>query len=177
MLFRSKDEVLILYMQDHQVRRVRLNARHPAKVTPTWHGDSVGHYEGDTLVIDTVGVVAGQAAVLDQFGTPFSDALHVVERYRMIDYAQARTAQDRALREYGPPATEQGAIVDRNYKGQGLQVRFTVEDKNMFVKPWSGLATYLRAGGEWVENVCAENIHEYYAAKDTEVPQAAKPDF
>ena len=114
-MLQKKDEVLILYMQDHQVRRVRLNARHPAKVTPTWHGDSVGHYEGDTLVIDTVGVVAGQAAVLDQFGTPFSDALHVVERYRMIDYAQARTAQDRALREYGPPATEQGAIVDRNY--------------------------------------------------------------
>jgi hypothetical protein len=176
-MLRTKDEVLILYMQDHQVRHVRLNGQHPAHVTPTWHGDSVGRYEGDTLVIDTVGVIAGAAAVLDQFGTPFSSALHVVERYRMIDYAEAHTAQDRALREYGPPATEQGAIVDRDYKGKGLQVRFTVEDKNMFVMPWSGLATYLHASGEWVENVCAENIHEYYAARDTEVPQADKPDF
>jgi hypothetical protein len=176
-MLQTSDEVLMLYMQDHQVRHVRLNGRHPAHVTPNWHGDSVGHYEGDTLVIDTVGVTAGPAAVLDQFGTPFSGALHVVERYRMIDYADARAAQERALREYGPPATEQGAIVDRDYKGKGLQVRFTVEDKNMFVMPWSGLATYLRAAGEWVENVCAENIHEYYAAKDTDVPQTAKPDF
>ena len=128
-------------------------------------------------MIDTIGVVAGAAAVLDQFGTPFSSALHVVERYRMGDYAEAHAAQDRALREYGPPATEQGAIVDRDYKGKGLQVRFTVEDKTMFIKPWTGLATYLHASGEWVENVCAENIHEYYAAKDTEVPQADKPDF
>jgi hypothetical protein len=176
-MLQTSDEVLMLYMQDHQVRHVRLNGRHPAHVTPNWHGDSVGHYEGDTLVIDTVGVTAGPAAVLDQFGTPFSGALHVVERYRMIDYADARAAQERALREYGPPATEQGAIVDRDYKGKGLQVRFTVEDKNMFVMPWSGLATYLHAAGEWVENVCAENIHEYYAAKDTEVPQAAKRDF
>jgi len=176
-MLQRKDEVLILYMQDHQVRHVRLNSQHPARVTPTWHGDSIGHYEGGTLVIDTVGVVAGDAAVLDQFGTPFSGALHVVERYRMVNYADARVAQDRALREYGPPATEQGAIVDRNYNGKGLQVRFTVEDKNMFIMPWSGLATYLHAAGEWVENVCAENIHEYYAAKDTEVPQALKPDF
>jgi hypothetical protein len=29
---------------------------HPAQVTPSWYGDSVGHYEGDTLVVDTVGV-------------------------------------------------------------------------------------------------------------------------
>ena len=41
---------------DHEVRRVRLNRPHPAHVTPSWYGDSVGHYEGDTLVIDTVGV-------------------------------------------------------------------------------------------------------------------------
>lgn len=176
-MLQTKDEVLILYMQDHQVRHVRLNGQHAAHVTPTWQGDSVGRYEGDTLVIDTVGVIAGAAAVLDQFGTPFSGALHVVERYRMIDYSEAHAAQDRALREYGPPATEQGAIVDRDYKGKGLQVRFTVEDKNMFVTPWSGLATYVHASGEWVENICAENIHEYYAASDTKVPQADKPDF
>ena len=172
-MLQTKNEVVMLYMQDHQVRHVRLDSKHPAHVKPTWNGDSIGHYEGDTLVIDTVGVIAGPANVLDQFGTPFSDALHVVERYRMIDYADARRAQDRALREYGPPATEQGAIVDRNYKGKGLQVRFTVEDKNMFVKPWSGLATYLHAAGEWVENVCAEN-NQHFGFK---TPAADKPDF
>jgi hypothetical protein len=39
------------------------------------------------------------------------------------------------------------------------------------------LATYLHAAGEWVENVCAENIHEYYSGKDTDVPQAGEADF
>jgi len=176
-MLQQKDHVVILYMQDHQFRRVRLNQPHPARVTPTWHGDSVGHYEGDTLVIDTVGVKVGPVPILDMYGTPYSEALHVVERYRSIDYETAREAQERNEREYGHPATEQAASIDVNYKGKGLQVQFTVEDKNVFTMPWSGSATYRRAGGEWVENVCAENTREYYAGKDTAVPQSDKPDF
>ena len=46
------------------VRRVRMNQLHPAQVTPSWYGDSVGHYEGDTLVIDTVGVKTGPLAMV-----------------------------------------------------------------------------------------------------------------
>jgi hypothetical protein len=38
---------------------VRLHDSHPEPLTPSWYGDSVGHYEGDTLVIDTVGVIGG----------------------------------------------------------------------------------------------------------------------
>jgi hypothetical protein len=53
----------------------------------------------------------------------------------------------------------------------------TVDDPKEFTHPWSGLATYLQAQGEWVENVCAENTHEYYSAHDTEVPQSKTPDF
>jgi hypothetical protein len=58
---------------------------HPAHVTPSRYGDSVGHYEGDTLVIDTVGIKIGPFAMVDMFGTPHTEALHVVERYRLID--------------------------------------------------------------------------------------------
>src|ERR1700682_2829815 len=54
-MFQQPDKITMIYQQDHQVRHVRMNAQHPAKVTPTWYGDSVGHYEGDTLVIDTAG--------------------------------------------------------------------------------------------------------------------------
>src|ERR1700733_13286924 len=55
-LLQQPDKITILYSNDHEVRHVRLNQPHPADVTPSWYGDSVGHYEGDTLVIDTVGV-------------------------------------------------------------------------------------------------------------------------
>ena len=71
----------MLYLHDHEVRQVRLNQPHPVNVTPSWYGDSVGHYEGGALVIDTVGVKRGHYPMLDMYGTPFSDALHVVERY------------------------------------------------------------------------------------------------
>src|SRR5438270_9457056 len=175
-VIQKKDEVIMLFMQDHQIRRVRLNGTHPPKVTPSWYGDSVGHYEGDTLVVDTVGYKLGPAPIVDLFGSPFSEGLHVTERYRLIPYEAAREAQQRNVRDAGPVATEQAATIDESYKGKGLQAQFTVEDKNVFNTPWSGAATFRRAAS-WVENVCAENTHEYYAAKDTDVPHADKPDF
>src|SRR5258708_2188591 len=58
-LLQRPDKITILYNYDHQVRQVRLNQAHPAHVTPSWYGDSVGHYEGDTLIIDTVGIDIG----------------------------------------------------------------------------------------------------------------------
>ncbi len=176
-VLQEKDQVTFLYMQDHQVRRVRLNAAHPAEISPSAHGDSVGHYEGDTLVVDTIGVKAGPVPLLDQYGTPYSETMHVVERYRLVDYETAKAAQDRNEREYGPPTTEQAAVVDPAYRGKGLQARFIVEDPRYFTMPWMGLATYRRAGGAWIENVCAENVREYYANRDTPVPRAERPDF
>src|SRR5271170_3950957 len=54
--FHPLDLQKTVYNYDHQVRRVRMNQPHAAQVLPSWYGDSVGHYEGDTLVIDTVGI-------------------------------------------------------------------------------------------------------------------------
>src|ERR1700680_271268 len=70
-----KDEIVMLYPQDDQVRRVRMNGIHPKKLTPSAMGDSVGHYEGDTLVIDTVGIEVGPGTMVDRYGTPQSEAL------------------------------------------------------------------------------------------------------
>ena len=55
-MLQKPEKITILYESDNQVRHVRMNQLHPAQVTPSWYGDSVGHYEGDTLVIDTVGL-------------------------------------------------------------------------------------------------------------------------
>jgi hypothetical protein len=62
-MLQQPDKITILYAFDHAVRHVRINQPHPARVTPSWSGDSVGHYEGGTLVIDIVGVKVGPFAM------------------------------------------------------------------------------------------------------------------
>ena len=89
-MFQTPDQITFVYRHGNEVRRVRMNEPHPAKVTPSWYGDSVGHYEGDTLVIDTVGTKIGPFAMVDMYGTPFTEKLHVVERYRLVDYDNAK---------------------------------------------------------------------------------------
>src|SRR6185436_13678477 len=131
-LLQGKDKVIILYMLDHHFRQVRLNSSHPARVTPSWSGDSIGHYEGDTLVVDTVGIKVGRVTMSDQFGSPQSDAMHVVERYRLVDDETARRAFDQNEKDFGRAdgANGNGVFIDFDYKGKGLQLEFTVEDSN-----------------------------------------------
>ena len=179
-LLQEPDRVTILYSNpDHEVRHVRLNQSHPAKVTPSWYGDSVGHYEGDTLVVDTVGIKTGRPyAMVDIFGTPYTEALHVVERYRLLDYEAAKAEQERGFKENREiPNNDSGLSVDRSYMGKGLQLEFTVDDEGVFTMPWSAIVTYRRASGKWPEFVCAENPREYYNNKDSDVPRADKSDF
>jgi hypothetical protein len=178
-MLQQPDEVTILYFFDHEVRHVRLNAQHPANVMPSWYGDSVGHYEGDTLVVDTVGIKAARPfAMVDVYGTPYTDALHVVERYRLIDFEAAKSAQELGQKE-NPRilVNDSGLTVDPSYRGKGLQLEFKVEDDNVFTMPWSATMTYLRALGDWPEYVCNENTSVYYSGRDNRVPHADKPDF
>ena len=165
-MLQQPDKITMLYDQDHEVRHVRMNEPHPAQVTPSWYGDSVGHYEGDTLVIDTVGIKTDRPfAMIDLFGTPYTKALHVVERYRLLDYEAAKDGI--GTRRKGEFA-QSAASVDRNYRGKFLQLHFTVEDEGVFTTPWTATMTYGRDGSdEWPETVCAENMHEYYYNKDS----------
>ena len=172
-ILQQPDRITMLYEQDHEIRHVRMNQPHPAQVKPSWYGDSVGHYEGDTLVIDTVGTRTDRPfAMIDLYGTPYTRALHVVERYRLLDYEDAKEGLDRDAKENLRP----GGIMDRNYRGKYLQLLFTVEDEGVFTTPWSATITFGRGTDQWPETVCAENIHQYYR-KDSEVPTADKPDF
>jgi len=81
-----------------------MNVAHPAQIIPSWYRDSVGHYERDTLVIDTVGVKIGLFAMVDFYGTPYTEALHVVERYQLLDYETAKEGLERDARENLRPA-------------------------------------------------------------------------
>jgi hypothetical protein len=180
-MLQQKNQITILYNEDQQVRRVRLNAVHPARVIPSWYGDSVGRFEGDTLVIDTIGIKVGPYSMVDSFGTPQSEALHLIERYRLIDYQTAEVAAQNSERENRRLLADNplgnGVGIDPDYKGKALQVQFTVEDENIFTVPWSATTTYWRISGDWVERVCAENTDEYYAGLNTAVPKAEKLDF
>ena len=174
MMLQRPQEVMILYDEGPDVRHVRMNQAHPAKPTPSWYGDSVGHYEGDTLVIDTVGTRTDRPfPMLDLYGTPYTKALHVVERYRLIDYEAAQEGLQRDAKENQRVPGD----LDPAYRGKFLQVTFTVEDEGVFTMPWTATITYRPARDPWQETICAENTHEYYYNKESEVPTAAKADF
>lgn len=148
----TPDRVEILYERDHQVRRIRLSDQHPHRVRPSWYGDSIGHYEGDTLIVDTVGLKAHKMSVVDSFGTPHTKNLHVVERYHA----------------FTTPF------------GRGLQLTVTVEDTGAFTAPWTGTAEYVQDKMTAVmdEVVCAENNRDFAeGSRFGTIPETNRPDF
>ena len=117
--------VLIVFSGDQQVRHVYMNVPHRADLKPTWYGESVGHYEGDTLVVDTIG--QNDKTFIDNYRTPHTEKLHVVERYHLVD------------------------------DGKTLQVDILVEDPDAFTTPWRAIQRYRRSEYPVTEEVCAEN--------------------
>jgi hypothetical protein len=79
----SPKEVLLIATNDQAVRHIYLNVPHSAYVKPSWYGESVGHYEGNALVVDTIGL--NDRTYVDNFRTPHTDKFHVVERYHLVD--------------------------------------------------------------------------------------------
>src|SRR6267154_2574263 len=125
--------------------------------------DSTGHYEGDTLVVDTIGIKPDRYAMVDRYGSPVTETLHVVERYRLIDGAEAKAAQERHEKTDGRLNAAPRQL-DPDITKKGLQAFVTVEDPNVFTTAWSGYVTYRRMSSNmaWLEQVCAENPNEYY---------------
>ncbi len=142
--------IVITYEDDNQRRLVHLNTKHSSQPTPTWMGESIGHYEGnDTLVIDTIGIAEHGVSVIDRFGTPHTEGLHVIERYRI--------AED-----------EEGEKI--------LQVGITIDDPNTFNMAWHASSIY-GVGGEHEEDICAENIRGFHGPSEIVIPTDLKADF
>jgi len=100
---------------------------HPADPDPTWMGDSIGHWEGDTLVVDTVGF----NDKTEISGYKHTEALHIIERFRRPDY-------------------------------NTLQYEATLEDSNVFVKPWSLMRSFtLRPDLAKVDEFVCEHNPDY----------------
>lgn len=116
-------------------------------MTPSWYGESVGHYEGeDTLVVDTIGL--STKTFVDNYRTPHTDQLHVVERFKLVD------------------------------GGKVLEVLIMVEDPGTFTMPWSAVQRYRRMQrGPMEEAICAENNVNPFSFEVVPIPHADQPDF
>ena len=146
----QKDKITIIYQRDHQSREILLDRKHSEHPAPSWYGESVGHYEGDTLVVDTIGQAVKPLSVVDPFGTPHTEKLHVVERYRVV----------------------------KDAKGKGLEVVFRVEDPGAFTMPWKGMVVYRPSRTGWEEVVCAENNRSFDEGTVlAKIPEQKTPDF
>ena len=173
-IIQSPTQVTLLYNANHQVRFVAMNVAHTANLVPSWFGESVGHYEGDTLVIDTIGIKATADTQVDRFGTPHTDALHVVERYRLVD-------SDTVTRTAEPPRRRQNTVGTYGALagGKTLELQFTVEDQGAFTMPWGGIVRSDKVLDRqlMLEHVCAENNRDFFRAELFPTPTAIKPDF
>jgi hypothetical protein len=83
-IVQTPKEVVILYESFRAWRRIPINDKlqHPNDLTPTWMGDSVGRWDGDTFVVDVTGF--NDKTWLSGTGSIHTEQLHVVERYKMI---------------------------------------------------------------------------------------------
>ena len=83
-IVQTPKEVIQLFEYDHLVRHIYIDGRpHPDDPDPTWMGNAIGHWEGDTLVVDTIGF--NDKTWIDRVGHPHSEKLHTVERFRRVN--------------------------------------------------------------------------------------------
>lgn len=84
-ILQTPGRVVMLFEFDHFFRTIYTDGRdHPKDLDSTWMGNAIGHWEGDTLVVDTIGF--NDKTWIDRAGHPHSDQLHLVERIRRIDH-------------------------------------------------------------------------------------------
>lgn len=84
MYFVQTPKVVVMILSSKQeIRHVYLTDKHSPNAKPSWYGESIGHYEGDTLVVDTIGI--DERTLVDGFGTPHTKQLHVIERFHLIE--------------------------------------------------------------------------------------------
>lgn len=126
----------ILLQIDHQMRLIHMNAQHPAKVKPSWYGHSIGHWEGDTLVIDTIGF--NQRSEFSD-GVPHSPKLHAVERYRLFDNGTKLEGQY----TYDDPDAFTGpySFVRKFQRSEPFQEYVTAENNQLYPCPTAEAGT------------------------------------
>lgn len=146
----TPQEVWMIWERDHQVRRIYLNREHSTHPKPSWFGESVGHYENGELVVDTTGMIEHPLSFVDNYTTPHTKDLHVVERYRLTE------------------------------NGNGLEATVTVDDPGAFKAPWTGMVRWEKTDHQITEWACAENnlgYTQFFDLPEYPMPVANTLDF
>ena len=145
--YQTADKVVVINQGGPVIRHIYLNVFHSKDVKPSWYGESVGHYEnGDTLVIDTIGV--SPKSYTDNYRTPHTDQIHVVERWKLAPDAQT------------------------------VDVTVFVEDPGAFTMPWTAVQRWRRVENAPILPVqCNENNGDFFSQGLVPLPEATKADF
>ncbi len=126
-IIQTRDAVMINIEMIHDTRVIRLDRQsHVSPNVRLWLGDSVGHWEGATLVVDTANFNDHRGFFGDAGGIfPYDANLHVIERFSLLD-----------------PNT--------------IQYRFEIDDPTAYTQPWKGELTVARSSGRIFEYACHE---------------------
>ena len=172
-ILQGPSEITMLFGgEQEQSRTIYLDRPHSAHIVPSWYGESVGHFEGDSLVVDTVGIAAKpQSGSMGLFGTPHTNALHLVERYRFLAEGEKTVGRGPNPTANNPTLTPDEIVQG----GKTLRLEFTVDDPGAYRKPWSVTLDFMPLKTSIQEFVCTENYQE----KDLLplIPKAEMPDF
>ncbi len=145
-ILQEPTKITMMWQMDQQVRHVYLDVPHSANPKPSWYGESVGHYEGDTLVVDTIG--QNTKTFIDNYRTPHSDKLHVVERFHLVE------------------------------AGEKLQADITIEDPAALKQPLHVIHQWRKIQGPMTESRCADGeSFNPFGQRAEPIPVAAEPEF
>jgi len=161
----GRKEVVMILASFNDVRHIHLTDKHSDNVKTSWYGESIGRYEGDTLVVDTIGL--DDRTLVDGFGTPHTKQLHVIERFRLIE--------DGNVLEANVHVEDPGAFT---MPWDAIQ-RFRQYEAAVRKVPIERLAQLASAPeGPLTEMICAENPNSFFpGATALPIPQAVVPDF
>lgn len=141
----GKNEITVANELNTQIRHIYMNVPHSENPGHTWYGESVGHYEGDELVVDTIGL--NDRTFVDNYRTPHTDKIHVVERFRVIE------------------------------GGNTLQAIIRVEDPGAFNMPWTAIQRWRRIARPMEDYLCEPANADFFGYNVAPIPTAPKPDF
>jgi hypothetical protein len=158
-------EVVVILSSKQEIRHIYLTGRHSPDLMPSWYGESIGHYEADSLVVDTIGI--NDRTWLDGFGTPHTKQLHVVERFRLTEGGNVLEASIHV---------EDPGAFTMPWNGIQRFRQYEAAVRKVGVQRITQLAS--TAEGPLQEMICAENPNSFLPGTGGRpIPQTLSPDF